>query len=303
VNFVVRQAYLGEVGRGAISSRAIVDRGDYHDVMTASGLKRFDGVSVQDAQTHVFRELARRLDLSRPHQAIGHLSPLDGEVWWIVPTNGDVSADMPSWAWTEHYLEDVSVRGLPIDFKPVMRRELPATAIGFYERQSEDALRFNDLVQSFEVTDIPWNDRFFVAGFPTILFGDEEGFIFEIGAEDAKDGADLLAYARFARRRLVENGNQRALVARLEPYIQKIDSVDYDLSVLFYVDDFGEPSSQHEIVAVERTFELATSRPEDRWIAPRVKGRYVEVEFRTLGAQRQFELAGYGMEVVGGSAR
>lgn len=274
--------------RGPLSARAVIDRGDYHEFASRDGVYRFDGVRLLEVGRQVFQEALRTLDPNRLPQAFAFLAHEEGEVLWAIPstTDGPSATAFPRTGHAEHFLEPVGER----EAVPVIPRDLPnASAMGEFDRSV--TLRFNDLVDEFRAYDFQWNDRFFEAGFPLKLVGTASGQVFILGASDAQDGLPLAAHAR-SPRFAIGDGNRQGIVLRVEPYTGQRPSSTYPLKVRVYTADRPDAPSA---LAAELDYDLTHAGA--RWLRPRVRARFAEVEFATEGADQGWAILGYRVTV------
>lgn len=294
LNFLIRTAIPGI---GPISGRCVMNFGDYHEFVGPDTGYRFDGISLTEHGGQLFREVLRGTDPNRLDQALAHIDEENGEVLWVIPltTDEDVTDRAPEKAFSEHYLE-LTKESDPV---PMAIRELPATAMGFYE--SSSALRFSDLSadpgDEFSSHDFPWNDRYFAASFPLNLFGSAAGDIFQLGTVNNQDGEAILSFARF-NRFVVMDERRKGVLTRIEPAAGKRAAVDYGLTTLIYSTDFPDGD-----VSLLFTEDFDLTHASRRHMSVRKAARFAEVEFRTDGADEPWEIIGYATEAVPGSER
>lgn len=261
--------------RGILSSRAVIDRGDYHSVLATDGAYRFDGVRAEEFGAQVFREVVRKVALDRLVQTIGFLDMERAEELWIVPLadDGDPDTSVPTTAYSVHYLEEVGPRPVPI-----MVRDLPATAIGLFYRT--ESLTFDQVVGDFAAQSYRFNDRFFNESFPAKLFGMADGSIMELNAADSQDGDPIVAFARFGRIPL-SDGIRRGFVQEVEPIVEELPAATQPLEVRVYGADRAEAAK-----TLRATVEHDLTGAGQRWHRPRVCERFADFELRTEGVDR-----------------
>lgn len=278
IGFVVRTP---STRHGSVSGRSLVNRGDFIEVMGIDGPYRFDGATVSPMGEHVFRSVVRSLDPNRHAQALSYMDRENGEIHWVLPLVSDGSADTanPVTAWTEFYREDVG--RAPTPWIP---RDLPATAIGDYER--DDTLRFSDIVAEFRSVQMRWSDRFLQATFPQKLVGFADGTVHTLGSSDAHNGAAISSYARFGRVALGD-GTNRGLLSRIEFAARLVADAEYPLTVRVLEADRAETPGAE---AASLEYDLGEAGP--RWLAPRVLARFADIEIRTDGAHEPWSVSG-----------
>lgn len=277
--FAIRTASLFH---GILSSRALVDRGTVHEIMTLDGPCRFDGVEVAPYGLHAMRDVVRALDPMRHPQVIGAIDRERGEVHWILPllvVDGDDSATAyPTTAYTEFYLESG-------DVIPIIPRDLPATAIGLSDRES--SLRFSDIDETFaETGGLRFSDRFFQQGFADKVFGDATGALYLLGGSDSKAGLPIASHARLGRVPLA-NGSARGLLTRIEVAAEKVVDAPYALGVRVLTADQAETGGTE---AAALGYDL--SQEGARFLTPRVQARFAEIELSTEGVGESWSVSG-----------
>lgn len=274
-----------------VSSRALVNQGNVHEFAARGQVYAFDGVTSVPVGSQVFREALRRIDPSRQAKALAYIDRENAEALLVLPhTTDSVDTDAgPKMAYVAHYLEDVGNRPVPITV-----RELPATAIGEYARTG--VVNWDDLSgEQFDEYAFAWNDRFFAANFPITLFGDEDGYVYELGVSEAQDGADIPTRARFARFPLWD-GRNKGVVARIEP--QATDRYGSTLEVKLYTAKYKDGE-----LALASTLPYDLSQDGgNRFVTPRKSGLYGEVEL-AMTAIEGWAASGYAVELVKGGGR
>jgi hypothetical protein len=228
-------------GIGLISSNAIGDFGDFHEFAGADAGYLFDGVTLKETNSHVWRDVLRQADPLRRRQAYGHFDEEQGDLIWSIPLNtdpgvGDVGAE-PVYAFPEHYLEEGD-QGF--DGSPFSKRNFPFTITGFYERAT--GLTWAEVVEQWGEFNFAWNDQFFQAAFPLNIAGDFGGQIYILNQTQTGDGEPLPNFVRTGRMAM-RSGRERDLLTRIYPFAR---SLPYNLEVNLYMGDFiaGEPGSK-----------------------------------------------------------
>ena len=278
---------------GPRNGRAIADYGDYHRFLGPDAQYSFDGVNLIQSNNHVWFDTLRKVSPKRFKRLLSHFDEKNGELLWVVPQNTDASPETgpPEQAYVEHYLEDIGRAPTPYT-----RRELPATAMGLYERVQ--TLRFSDILNTWADQTYRWDERFFLASFPFNLFGTETGDIFAMGTKDSKNGVAMRSYAKFGRRPLGDT-KRKGVIQRIYPMTETEAAANYTLTVNIRTTD--QPAGA---MVLEKTQEYSLQQNTSRhFVSPRVSARYVEVEFETEGIGHAWTLTGYDMEVIPGSER
>lgn len=278
-------------GIGIQAGRAVVDFGDFHEFLGPDAQYSFDGISLREIGTQVWREALRAHAPNKFDFFQAHIDEENGEVLWITPLTtdpGDNSTGQPVTAYVEHYLENVPEN----TETPYTIRDLPATATGYFERAT--TLRFSDITTAWSSQNFRWNDRFFQASFPLNLFGDEDGNIFKLNETDDANGADITSYATFGLRATVD-GRRKGIIKRIYPYASKLPAASYNLTVRV---GLSNQANEASTASGDFGYDLTQADDANYFISPFLSGRFYQVEFRVEGQGRSFNLAGYDVEIV-----
>ena len=298
VQWIIRRA---EPRIGPLSRRAIIDMGDFSEFLSRDGAYRFDGASLEPLAPQALKRVMRRsFDGCRAVKAIGHIDEENAEIQWVMPLVTDSSsgtvAGPPEVSYTEHYLEHVGRSPTPIT-----KRDLPATAMGSWATEDATPKRFSDFSESFHTFDyfaVPWADRSFSLDFPVTLFGDNDGFVYTLGASSSQQsssaaaGDPVASVARFARFAMVSD-REKAHIQRVEPFSEDEGSAGMALEVRVWGCD-----SANGISTLAGQVNHESSGAGRRFSSVRFAARYVEMEFRTTDANNPWHLAGYAVEAV-----
>lgn len=284
-NFALRTAVPG---KGIVSSRAAVEFPDHHQFLSQDGVYYFDGFAAKPLGSHVFREAMRSSDPSRRDQALAFKDEENGELLFVVPQTTDPSPSTggPSTAFVEHYLEDVGQAPVPITV-----RDLTATAVGSYQR--EQTLRFSDLPLPFSSYEFRFDDRFFQAEFPFLLFGDANGNVFTLGAQGLQDAVAGTSFARFSRFAVGGPDGRKGIIRRIEPFASRRAGASYALYLFVY----GCDQAAGESAAIGGPYAYDLSHGSDRFVSPRVSARFAEMMV-VSGTHQPWALSGYGAQVA-----
>jgi hypothetical protein len=219
-------------GVGPISGNSIADFGDFHEFIGSDAGYLFDGVTLKETNTHVWRDVLRQTDPVRRQQAFGHFDEEQGDLIWSLPANTDAGVGTigapAARAWVEHYLEDA---GEHFEGSPFSRRDFPFTYTGFYERQV--GLAWQDVAEQWQNFNFAWNDQFFQLAFPLNIAGDENGQIYILNQAQLADGEMLPSYVRTGRMAL-RSGRERDLLTRIYPFAR---TLPYDLEIELLMGD------------------------------------------------------------------
>lgn len=286
--FLFRRAV---VGIGPVAHNAIVDFGDYHEFVGSDAQYVFDGVSVRETNSQVWREIIRQTDPIRRPQIFAHFDEENGDIIWSVPSTTDPGAgtagNAPVTGWSEHYLEDV-----PPDVNaPFSKRAFPFTASGYYERA--EGLTWENALGNWDEYNYAWNDQFFTLGFPQNIVGDITGKIFILNETQTGDGALLPSYIRFPRMALGD-GRDRGLLRRVYPFSDKLDN---ELTISMYAADNAVAAA---VLLASFAFDTTLSEGGHFQSVFR-RARYIELQFGTPG--HAWRLSGYDYDITDGGRR
>jgi len=291
LTFIFRTAIAGI---GPISGRTVADFGDFHEFIGADSQFTFDGVTLKESGTHIWREVLRTKAPNRLELAFSHFDEENGDLIWAFPLTTDPNGpteDTIRIAHAEHYLEVVGDR----DPTPYSKRDFPFTVSGFFERQT--TLTWDQISTAWSAQNFRWNDQFFTAAFPFNLVGDESGNVFTLNTSQDAAGAALMARARFGRV-AISDGRGRNLVTRVYPFTVQFPGATYTLDVKTFL---AESASGPAALLATDNFDLTLAG--DRFVTPYRRGRYMEVEFGTAGPNEPWELEGYDFDARGGGRR
>jgi len=281
-------------GIGPRSGRAVADFGDFHKFIGPDAQYVFDGIGVQEVNSHVWQDAIRQMSPQRLRMISSHFDEERGDLIWVVPLNSDSDTEdgPPEKAFVEHYLEEP---GVDIDYDVHTKRELPATAWGFFERLT--TLSFDQLAEAWEDQNYRWNDQFFQGAFPFNVFGTADGNLYTLGTRDSADGAPMTSFARFGRR-AIGTLRHKGMMRRLYPMVETLPSATHSLTVRLHTSDTPGGKTQQEY---EGAYPMTQAT--NHFLSPRIMARYVELEVRTEEAGHIFDLLGYDIDVVPGGER
>ncbi len=278
-------------GLGPIGHNAIVSFGSFHQFIGTDAQYEFDGVTLKEVNSHLWREIIRQMDPLRKPTVFAHFDEENGDLIWSVPLNTDADVGsvngQATTAFSEHYLENVA----PEFGAPYSTRSFPFTTSGFFEKAA--GTTWADLTQAWSVTNFAWNDRFFSQAFPQNLVGDKAGNIWLLNEDQQADGTDLVSFVRFGRMAL-GSGRERGLLARVYPFAET--SIG-DLNVTVRLFDSAAGPLQ-----TTATFTMDMALPnEGHFVSPFRVARFMEPEFGTPG--RLWTLQGYDTDMKEGGFR
>lgn len=309
-------------GKGLLAANAVVDFGDFHEFLSDDTAYQFDGVTVREVMPQVMREVLRKHAPNRSGGAYAHRDFQNGQVIWSLPlsTDGPAVDQPPVTAYTEHYLEKASDQ-TPV---PVMQRDFPFTATGYFTRGTP-ALRFSDFFglsnDDFSQLNVPWDDRSLQASFPYSIAGDGNGNIWILGTASVKGEAAVQAdstytskitsFVRFPRFALID-GETNGMLQWVEPFANQEGVAGNLMMQLVMRDRFDDligtfepgPSSPD----YDTSFDLLHGAPEKlfglpgpgRHVAFRAVGRYADLFLQNNVAVKGsfFTCGGYRVSVV-----
>lgn len=280
-------------GLGPISGRAVADFGDYHEFIGADAGYTFDGVTVKEVNSHIWRNVLRQADPLRRIQTFAHFDEEQGDLIWSVPGTTDAGVGVigatAEYAWGEHYLEAI---GDAIQGSPFSKRNFPFTAMGYYEKVV--GTRWSDLEGVWSDYNYAWNDQFFQAAFPMNIAGDANGIIWRINQTQTADGEPLPSWV-LTNRRMTRSGRERDLLTRVYPYSKE---QPYSLDVTLFMSDFlGDKMTS------KGTQEFDMSLPQGQhFVTFYRRGRAFELMFGSAAGE-PWILDGWDYDIVNGGLR
>lgn len=278
---------------GLLASNAVANFSDYHEFIGRDIQYRFDGVSVQEINRQVWREILRTQDPVRIPQAYAEFDEENGELLWSVPSTIDTVPNTvgtpPSRAYVEHYLEDVGNENPT----PYSAREFPFMSTGLYSNQV--ALTWDELTLTWADYNFRWNDQFFASAFPFHLGGMSDGKVFKFNTIQNADGAALNSFVRFSQRPTMD-GRCRGLLTRVYPFMTQLTT---PVNVTVHMIDFAAGPS-----AITDTKSYDQSLPEGGHFTTHYRrGRFYDVQIGSTGPSQPWELSGYDIDFKPGGCR
>lgn len=280
----------GISGIGPLNGRMVADFGDFHTLLAADSLYRFDGIGVENINGHVWVPALKAQDPKRLELAFSHFDEENGELHWIIPrtTDTDTTDGQPETSYVEHYLEEVGER----DPNPHTIRSMPFTVAGFFERLT--TLTWNAIITDWTAQNFAWNDRFLQSAFPYNLFGDENGYIYILNSGETADGVAQVNYARFGQR-LLGDGKSKGLLKRVYGYFEPLPAAGYGVDVTIRsADSIGGVIT----TSTPLVHDITQADELDFFVSPFVIARTAAVEFGTDGTNEPWTLQGYDIDVA-----
>lgn len=279
-------------GVGPIGGRAVANFGNYHEIIAADGQYFFDGATVKNVSTHIWREVLRQQDAARVGFSYSHFDEENGDLIWVVPLTSDPNSATtggPNTAFVEHYIEQPG----PNAPTPYSKRTFPFTSTGFFKRQT--GLTWDQLTSTWDQYNFRWNDRFFFSSFPLNLGGDDTGKIYSFNVSQEANGVALPSFVRFGRRALAD-GRIRGLLTRVYPFVTTLAN---NLTVTALMSDAG--NEEPRIIDAQTYSQL---QPEGSHFTVHYRrGRFYEIQFGSTGPAQPWEISGYDVDVRRGGKR
>lgn len=278
---------------GLIGTRLIADFGDYHEFIGGDSQYLFDGVTVNEINSHVWREVLRTRDPVRAQAGFTVFDETNGELIWAVPLTSDTGVgdedEGPEVAYTEHYLETLGEK-VPTPFS---KRAFPFTATGI--SQQLGVLTWDEISEAWEDQAFRWNDTQLFSGFPLILVGDEEGELFSLNSAHTADGTALTpTYVRTGRK-VVSDRRMRGMVTRVYPFASDT-GVTWEVTLRMF-DHISGPVT----ITDEQDFDA--SLPEGGHFTVHYRrGRLYDLQFGSE-AGSPWEIEGYDVDLRAGGFR
>ena len=288
--FAFRQVIAGI---GSISYRGVADFGDYHHFLSFDTMYEFDGATIKETGSHIWRDLIRSHDPSRRDRIYHHFDDEHAELIWSLPLAADAEAgeegSPPEKATVLHYLEDTG-QNIP---KPYSRRSFPFTAIGYWVRQ--DGLTWDVISDTWADLNFRWDDQFFQASFPLIIVGDDTGKLFTLNTSQNGNDTALPSYVHFSRRPLFD-GMTRGLITRVMPFMRPFDN---DVNITVHMADHAEG-----VATISDTQAFDQNLVEGEYFTAHYRrGRYMELEVGSDGPSEPWEISGYDIATRPGGRR
>jgi hypothetical protein len=280
---------------GPVSARAVADFPDHHYFISDDAQYIFDGTRAEVVNSHVWRDVARRIVPERVAQLHCWFDDTVGELLWAVPLTTDTAPEdgSPERAYVHHYLEDVDASRYP---DPHTLREVPARVFGPFLRP--ESLTWDQMENEWDEYNIRWNDKFFFAKFPQSLFGDVSGNIFILNEQATQNGTIPVSYARFPRIAL-GTPKTKGVVTRIYPYIEQQPDSTQEVQVrLWTTNVFEGIAALVSDLAIAMGF--GTSK---NFVNPRKAARFAEVEIGTSASPAYWACSGYAMDTETGGDR
>jgi hypothetical protein len=281
-------------GFGPRAGRAIADFGDFHKFIGPDSMYTFDGIGIEEVDTHVWQDAIRQTSPQRMKLINSHFDEEQGELIWVLPLNTDADAEAgpPEKAFVEHYLEEP---GDNVFGAVHTKREIPAISWGFFERLT--TLTFDQIEEAWADQNYRWNDQFFQGSFPFNIFGTATGDVFVVGTRDSANGEPMTSFARFGRV-AIGDIRRKGLLRRVYPMVETLPSAEHDLNVRVHMAD--EPGGR---TTLQVSQDYPMTQEGNHFISTRRMARFVELEFRTTGTGHIWSLMGYDLDVVPGGER
>ena len=204
---------------GVYGAKMVMNFGDFHEFLSTDQAYRFDGVQLQPFGGQVFDFVLQQADRSRSSKSFVAISEEQLEIYWVIALSDDsgevVANKSAEMAYVEHYAENVERSPVPFT-----RRQLPATASGFFV--DTNLGRYRDFPgQGYDDLVFRFNDSFFTSQFPIFLMGDEDGYIYKVNTSSQLGDFPTLLSSFTSPTRAIVDGSDKGIIRRVEPFIEK----------------------------------------------------------------------------------
>lgn len=182
--------------RGPIAGGAVAIFSDRHQFLAIDGQYRYNGLFIQVMNDHVWREVMKGFDITRPNACFATTIPTTGDLIWTIPQTTDPGGQLfASSAYVEHYMEQAN----SYLFKPFTKRDFPFLATCAYQPGSSFGQQAGNQ--------------------PYYLAGDLQGNIWILYQSNLQNLIPPLCSVTWASRK-IGNGRSRMLVTRVYPEIE-----------------------------------------------------------------------------------
>lgn len=282
-------------GVGPISGDAIADFGDFHEFVASDAGYTFDGVTLSETNSHVWREILRQADPNRRREAFAHFDEENGDLIWVIPSNSDPGAGQSgqpaSTAWNEHYLETASDPNF--DGTPFSKRDFIFTCTGFYQRNV--GLAWSEVVEQWQNFNFAWNDQFFQNAFPLNIAGGVDGTLWILNQTQTAAGEPLPSFVRTGRWAL-NTGRERDLLTRVYPFLR---TQPFLLDIGLYMTDF---LSAEPVAKGTQQYDATQTSTEPHFVTFYRRGRFMELTFGSPAGE-PWALEGWDYDKIDGGRR
>lgn len=278
---------------GLLGTRLIADFGDYHEFLGKDSQYLFDGVTVNEVNAHVWREVLRTRDPPRLQSGFTVFDETNGELIWAIPLTSDAGVGNedqgPEVAYTEHYLETLGEK-VPTPFS---KRTFPFTATGL--SQQLGVLTWDELTASWADYAFRWNDTQLFSGFPLLIVGNEDGELHTLNSAHTGDGVALTpSYVRTGRK-VVSDRRMRGLVTRVYPFASQTNvTMEVTLRMADHI-------AGAVTITDEQDFDTTLNEGEHFTVHYR-RGRFYDLQFGSEAGE-PWEIEGYDVDLRAGGFR
>lgn len=180
--FVLAQRQVVD-GVGLVGRRAILNLDNKHIFLSNDNIYIFNGVDLEDVGSEIREELFNTIDPKYVARSLIALDESRLEMFLVVPTPGSGGVPDTWWVWN---LVTGAWSG-PIRGRRVM-------GMGPWERQQADI--WDGDTQAWDEDTQIWNSAVFLEAFPTVLFGRDDRFVYELNYADVSASGTAVT-ARF----------------------------------------------------------------------------------------------------------
>lgn len=278
---------------GLLGTRLIADFGDYHEFLGKDSQYLFDGVTVNEVNAHVWREVLRTRDPPRLQSGFTVFDETNGELIWAIPLTSDAGVGNedqgPEVAYTEHYLETLGEK-VPTPFS---KRTFPFTATGL--SQQLGVLTWDELTASWADYAFRWNDTQLFSGFPLLIVGNEDGELHTLNSAHTGAGVALTpSYVRTGRK-VVSDRRMRGLVTRVYPFASQTNvTMEVTLRMADHI-------AGAVTITDEQDFDTTLNEGEHFTVHYR-RGRFYDLQFGSEAGE-PWEIEGYDVDLRAGGFR
>ena len=293
--------------KGSVGDRTVFPFPDFHHFLAPDGLYWFNGVQATPIDMQVWRGLNSLFDPARINNSFVVQDAQYGDLLWGITLLGDNGTGVdgpPDFAYVAHYLEAPGNVDQPYLFSvhqlPYTKRNFNFCSATSYISAAPTTDAWNADANAWTTDPNPWNSAATIEGFPIVVVGGNDGYVYILNGADTQNGVGYPSFALFPRRPVTDL-RHRSLVRRIYPLGHQLGTGIYPLNVTLYM--YEQAQSVTPASSTSMPFDISLLG--NHFVAPYRRGRFAQVKFGTDGSTtgQPWDLAGYDWDVVPGGMR